>query len=175
MQRVTGPVGATLVSAGIAASTFGFLSVVILGAPRVYQSMAADLPVLRPLARLHPRHRTPTGAIALQAVWATVLVLSGTYGELLDWVVFGDWIFFGLAGLALFRYRRDAVGPAGGFRTPAYPLVPLLFVAASAFVVWGAISSNPRNAAYGTLLLAAGIPVWWWSRRGGRREDGELA
>src|ERR1043166_6175517 len=111
MARVLGPAGQRLISAGIAVSTFGFLNLVILVTPRVFQAMAADGVFFQPLARLHPRYRTPAGAIAFMGAWSIVLALSGTYAQLLDYVVFGDWIFFGLTVASLFIYRRRARTP----------------------------------------------------------------
>jgi basic amino acid/polyamine antiporter, APA family len=170
MARLVGPAGATLISAGIAVSTFGFLNLVILVSPRVYQAMAQDGAFIPALARLHPRYRTPAAAIVFQAVWAVVLTLSGSYGALLDWVVFGDWIFFGLAAATLFVYRRRerAGGEAvahGGYRALGYPVTPALFIAAAVFVVVSSVLSNPTNALYGTLLLLAGVPVFLFGRR----------
>ncbi len=116
MRAVWGSRGSALIAAGIAISTFGFLNLVILVSPRVYQAMAADGAFFPELARLHPRFRTPAAAIVFQGLWGIVLTLSGTYGQLLDYVVFGDWIFFGLVVSTLFVYRRrDArSGDAGG-------------------------------------------------------------
>jgi len=171
MARLVGPAGAQLISAGIAVSTFGFLNLVILVSPRVYQAMAADGAFIPALARLHPRYRTPAAAIVFQAAWAVVLTLSGSYGALLDWVVFGDWIFFGLAAATLFVYRRRERGgvEAGvhhGYRALGYPVTPALFIAAAGFVVVSSVLSNPTNALYGTLLLLAGVPVFlFWRRR----------
>jgi len=99
-----GSAGRTAISAGIAMSAFGFLNLVILVTPRVFQAMAADGLFSDAVARLHPRHRTPAAAIAIQAGWAVVLALSGTYAQLLDYVVFGDWIFFGAAAATVIRY-----------------------------------------------------------------------
>jgi APA family basic amino acid/polyamine antiporter len=165
MSARFGPVGRTLIAAGIAASTFGFLNLVILVTPRVYQAMARDGLFFASLARLHPRFRTPALAILLQGAWAVVLVLSGSYGALLDWVTFADWIFFGAtaATLVVFR-RRDADAP--GYRAPFYPVTVWLFVAAAAYVVLGSIVANVGNAVRGTLLLAAGVPAYLWWRRG---------
>ena len=104
----------------------------------------------------------------LQAGWACVLLLTGTYGQLLDYVVFGDWIFFGLVVVTLFVFRARARGATGddvAFRTPGYPVVPGLFVAVAAFVVFSSIRSNPGNAAVGGLLIAAGVPVFLLWRR----------
>src|SRR5690606_20298957 len=101
-----GALGRTLIAAGIALSTAALLNVVILVTPRVYQAMARDGIFSASLARLHPRWRTPVAAIVLQGAWSIVLVLSGTYGGLRDWVTFADWIFFGLTAATLLVYRR---------------------------------------------------------------------
>ncbi len=171
MRAVLGPVGSGLIAAGIAVSTFGFLNLVILVTPRVLQAMAADGLFLPRLAALHPVYRTPSGAILLQAIWAAVLTLTGTFGQLVDYVAFGDWIFFGLTVAGLFRYRaRDRAqgitDPAGSFRAPGYPWTPALFVAAAAYVVVSSVLASPRNALIGAGLLALGIPVYgYWRRR----------
>lgn len=165
--------GATLIGLGIAASTFGFLNLVILVSPRVYQTVAADGLFFPAFARLHPRWRTPAVAIVCQGAWAVLLLFTGKYGQLLDYVVFCDWIFFGLAVVALIVLRRrdraaGVTDPPGAFRVPGYPVTPLLFVAAALYVVVGSVSSNPRNALLGTGILALGVPVffYWRGRRG---------
>jgi APA family basic amino acid/polyamine antiporter len=177
MFAAHGKAGLTFVSAGIAVSTFGFLNLVILVTPRVYQAMAADGLFFGGLARLHPKYQTPAGAIVFQGIWATALVFTGTYGQLLDWVVFADWIFFGLTAATVFVYRRrpHPLSPSPesgegerktGFRTPGYPIVPGFFVAAAIYVVASSVWSNPRNALMGAGLLALGIPVFkLWLRR----------
>lgn len=164
MTAFAGERGRRLIAAGIAVSTFGFLNLVILVTPRVYQAMARDGLFFARFAALHPRSRTPVTAIAAQGAWAIVLLLSGSYGQLLDWVTFADWIFFGATAATLFVYRRRAGSP--GFAVPAYPWTPLLFIAASLYVVTGAVISNPPNALRGALLLVAGVPVYFfWARR----------
>ena len=164
-----GPVGRTLIAIGIAVSTFGFLDIVILVTPRVYQAMARDGLFFRRLSVLHPRFRTPVAAIALQAAWAIALLLTGTYGELLDYVTFADWIFFGATAATLIVYRRrDHDGGESGFRAPFYPWSVALFVLAAAYVIAGAVVSSPRNALHGVVLLAIGVGAyaWWRSRPG---------
>jgi APA family basic amino acid/polyamine antiporter len=163
MRTLFGATGAGLISAGIAISTFGFLNLVILVTPRVYQTMASDGLFFPAIARLHPRHRTPTTAITFQAAWAILLT---------DYVVFGDWVFFGLTVATLFVYRtRDRTAgtdptPPDRFRVPGYPLTPALFVLTAAYVVAGSIETNPGNAARGAALLALGVPVFYfWKRR----------
>jgi APA family basic amino acid/polyamine antiporter len=171
MRAVVGPIGAALMAVGVIVSTIGFVNTGILSAPRMLQAMSADGLFFRFASRLHPQYRTPTGGIAIQAVWAVALALSGTYGQLLDYVVFGDWIFFGLIVATIFAYRRrDAatgITPTV-FRMPGYPVLPALFVLIAAYVVVSAIWSNPRNAVLGALLIALGVPAFlFWRRQNG--------
>ena len=165
MRAVLGPVGSTIIAAGIAVSTFGFLNLVILVTPRVFQAMAADGGFFPALARLHPEYRTPTAALLLQAVWAIVLTLSGTFGQLVSYVAFGDWIFFGLTVAGLFVYRARNPGPFAAFRVPGYPWTPGLFVIAAAYVVLSSVLANPAHAGVGALLIALGVPVYMLQKR----------
>ena len=171
MQSVLGDAGSTLIGAGIVASTFGILNLYILAAPRVFQAMADDGLFFKRFARLHPRFKTPSGAIILQAAWGIALTLTGTYSQLLDYVVFGDWIFFALVVATLFFYRRRSEGSDGteeGFRMVGYPWLPALFIAAAVFVVFSSVGSNPLNALVGLLLIGAGVPVYWYWKRKSR-------
>ena len=181
-----GPAGHTLITCGIVASTVGFLGMVILMSARVYQAMAADGLFFRSMAALHPKTQTPVGALVAQGAVALVLLLSGTYGQLLDYVVFADWIFFGSTAAALFVLRRrDTLGRDASGRdthgavapvphTPGHPVTTLLFIAAAVYVVIGSVLSNPGNAARGAALLGLGVPVYWYwnARRGAGRTRG---
>ena len=165
MVAVLGPAGGKLIAAGIAVSTFGFLNLVILVTPRVLQAMAADGVFFARLAVLHPVHRTPAAAIVALAGCAALLTLSKTFGQLVDYVTFGDWIFFGLTVAGLFIYR--AREPNAAFRVPGYPWTPAVFVLAAAYVVVSVVVSNPKNGALGAALIATGVPVFfYWRRRG---------
>src|ERR1043166_3220413 len=114
MTAVLGPRGRTFISLGILASTFGFLDLVIMVSPRVYQAMAADGLFFESFARLHPRFRTPVTATTAQGIWACLLIASQSYGKLLDWVTFADWIFFGATAATLIVHRRrDRATPRG--------------------------------------------------------------
>lgn len=164
-----GETGRRLIGIGVMVSTAGFLNTVTLLSPRVYQAMARDGLFFESFARLHPRWRTPIVAILFQGAWSIALLYSGTYGQLLDYVVFADWIFFGLSGIALLALRRRGDG-SGGFRVPWYPVTVWLFVAAAGYVVLGSVRSDPENALGGVGLLALGLPVYWyWARRRARR------
>lgn len=167
MRAVMGPLGGKLISAGIVASTFGWLVLVIMVSPRVYQAMAADGLFFAGFARLHPRFRTPSAAILFQGAWTCLLLFTKKYGQLLDYVTFADWIFFGSCAAALWVFRRrQPEGP--GFLAPLFPWSVLVFVAAAGYVVAGSVLSNPGNALRGAGLLALGVPVFlYWSRRRG--------
>lgn len=174
MRAALGPAGARLIAAGIAISTLGFLSQSMLTAPRVYYAMAADGAFFSGVAKVHPRTRVPVVAIALQGLVAMVVAWSGTYEQILSYVVAVDWVFFGLAAGSLFalrRHDRDRGEAEVPYRTPGHPLSTLAFVTVSALVVANTAYRYPINSAIGLAILLAGVPVYWlWtrSRRAGR-------
>ena len=136
-----------------------------LTAPRVFFAMAQDGLAFRWLAAVHSRFQTPHTAILLQAVWSSVLVATGTYRALFTRVIYTEWLFFGLMALGLFRLRRRAnYAPAS--RVWGYPVAPLLFIAACAAIVINQIVADWRESAFGLLLVAAGLPVYYlWARK----------
>jgi APA family basic amino acid/polyamine antiporter len=139
MRRALGDRGARFIALGIAISTVGFLSQSMLTAPRVYFAMARDGVFFKKVGWLDPRSRVPTVAIILQGVWAAVIALSGTYDQILNYVVSIDVIFFGLTGASLLvfraRARRDAtLAESGIVRVPLHPLTTMLFVIASSAI-----------------------------------------
>ena len=135
----------------------------MLTAPRVYYAMAEDGVFFRAVGKVHPRSRVPVLAIAMQGAVAIIITLSGTYEQILSYVVSVDFIFFGLTGLALFVFRRKI--QAAGFRTPLHPWSTGLFVAACWLVVFGTFVKAPKDSAIGLIILAAGLPAWWFWRR----------
>lgn len=181
MEALLGETGGTLIGIGVMLSVFGILNLIIMAAPRVTQAMAEDELFFRPFADLHPDHRTPHWAILFQAAWAIILALSGTFGQLLNYVVFGDWILFALIVGTLFVYRRWDAEAGGGdadtFRMVGYPLLPVIFILASIFVVVSTIGSmQPRNALIGAGLMGLGVVAYFgfrWLRR--REEDASQA
>jgi len=165
-----GAAGDRFVTAAIAISTFGFLNLCVLAPTRVYYAMAADGAFFPQVARLHPRYRTPSLAIVLQSSWAIALTMTGTYGQLLDYVVFADWIFFGLTVAAVFVFRRRMPDAPRPFRTWGYPVTPALFVAAAVAIVISVIRVSPMQSAIGAALMAAGVPAfYYWRRTAGSR------
>jgi APA family basic amino acid/polyamine antiporter len=167
-RRMFGPSGGLFVSAAIAISTFGFLDLSILAPTRVYYAMAADRLFVPALATLHPRFGTPSLAIIVQSTWSCALALTGTYDQLANYVVFADWIFFGLTVLTVLSFRRKlplGQRPADSFRAFGYPVVQILFVLVSAAVVASVIGAAPAAAAKGAVLIALGVPVYYWYAR----------
>ncbi len=164
MRLALGERGATLIAIGIAFSTLGFLSQSMLTAPRVYHAMAADGLFFRAVARVNERTRVPTVAIALQGVFAVVIALSGTYEQILSYVVSIDFIFFGLTGMALFVFRRrDTAAPS--FRAPGHPVTTGIFVLSCWLVVIGTIAKSPLNSAIGMGILFAGLFAYlFWAK-----------
>ena len=170
MRAALGDRGATLIAAGIAISTIGFLSQNLLTGPRVYFAMARDGTFFTSVARVHPRTRVPMVAIVLQGVLASLLALSGSYERLLGFVVAIDWLFFGLTALALVVLRRrDAgAGSPSTFNVPGHPFTTLAFVAGAWLVVANTVYRVPVNALAGLGLLALGVPVYYfWQWRSG--------
>jgi basic amino acid/polyamine antiporter, APA family len=167
-RRMFGASGDVFLSSAIAISTFGFLDLAILAPTRVYYAMAADRLFVPALATLHPRYGTPSLAIIVQSTWSCILALSGTYEQLTDYVVFADWIFFGLTVATVLTFRRKVPLPqrdAGAFRAPGYPFVQVAFSTIAAGIVLSVVRASPASAAKGAALIALGIPVYYWYAR----------
>ncbi len=164
MQQVFGPLGARLIALGVAISTLGFCNITLVAGARVLQVMGEDGLFFRAVARLHPRYRTPNTALLLLSGWAIVLALSGSYGQLLDYATFGDWLACAVGVATLFWYRRRD-GATASFEVPGYPWLPLLFIGTVTWVVVMTMRDNPRNAGIGALIMLAGVPVYMVWRR----------
>ncbi len=166
MRLALGDRGATLIAIGIAISALGFLSQGMLTAPRVYFAMAEDGLFFRSVARVNPKSRVPVVAIVLQGVAAAAIALSGTFGQILSYVVSVDFIFFGLTGAALFIFRRRHPDQPVSFKVPLHPLTTGLFVAACAVTVIATVWNNLTNSLVGYAILLAGVPAClYWQRK----------
>jgi basic amino acid/polyamine antiporter, APA family len=165
MRLALGERGASLIAIGIAISALGFLSQGMLTAPRVYFAMAEDGVFFRSVAKVNERTRVPAVAIVLQGIAAAVIAVSGTFGQILSYVVSVDFIFFGLTGVALFVFRRRDPASAG-FRTPGHPATTGLYVAACFAVVAATVLNNPVNSLIGYAILGLGVPAClYWQRK----------
>ena len=163
-QVLAGPGAASAVSVLVVLSAVGALTGIVLAGPRLYLSMASDSAKLAWLHAVHPVHRTPHRAILLQGAWASVLVLTGSYATIFSRVIYMEWFFFALMTAGVFVLRRRATyRPA--YRMWAYPVTPLVFVAASAAVVVTQLVAQPVEALVGAAIVAGGWPVATWATR----------
>jgi APA family basic amino acid/polyamine antiporter len=163
-QALFGAGGAKLVAGLVVISTFGAANGIILVGPRVYYSMARDGLLFDWLGAVHPVSRTPHVALIAQAVIASALAATNTYGTLFSRVVYTEWIFFAAMAWGLIRLRqRRTYRPL--YRVPAYPLVPALFIVASLVIVGTQVAASPAGSAVGLGLVLLGLPVYFlWSR-----------
>lgn len=157
--------GGAIMSGVVMFSTFGAVSGIILAGPRVYFAMARDGLLFRWVGDIHPKHRTPHKAIIIQAIWSSVLVVTGTYRALFTRVVYTEWIFFGLMTIGLFLLRRRP-GIKRDYSIWGYPVVPALFVISSFIIVVNQIISDPAESLFGLSLVGLGLPVYYfWAKR----------
>jgi basic amino acid/polyamine antiporter, APA family len=166
VSAVLGPGAARLVAIAILVSMFSAANATILTATRVYYAMAKDGVFFKRMAAIHPGWRTPAFAIIASCAWAALLAVSGTFEELLTYVIFVGWAFYALGAASVFRYRRTAPDAPRPFRVPGYPWTPWLFVGIGAAVVVNTVWLHPARAAIGFGLVALGVPVYrFWKRR----------
>jgi APA family basic amino acid/polyamine antiporter len=168
VTQLFGDTWGRLVAIPILVSIFGAANGIALTAPRVFYAMARDGLFFRKLAEVHPRFGTPAVAILAGSAWTMVLAGSGTFEQLLTYVVFTGWAFYGLAAASIFVYRRRLPQAARPFRVPGYPVTPLLFIAASAGIVGSTLVSRPTQALLGIGIILLGMPAYWWWRRSNR-------
>jgi basic amino acid/polyamine antiporter, APA family len=179
MQRAWGDFGAGLIAVAIVISTVGFLSQAMLTYPRLYFAMADDGVLPGFFARLSRRSRSPVAAIMLQGTITIVVVLLGTFEQILSYVIVMDWLFYALTAACLFVFRRrdhrdiqKRGAQATGFRVPGHPWTTGLFTAAAALIVLNTIYKYPRNAGVAVCILFAGIPFYFVMRGRARRPAG---
>jgi len=161
---LVGSGGAGVISGLVMFSAFGALNGIVLVGPRVYYQMSQDGLWFKWAGHLHPVYQTPGRAILLQAAWSSVLVLTGTYRALFTRVIYTEWIFFALLALGVVLMRRRP-GYQPAWRMPLVPLAPILFILASAAVVFNQIRADLTSSAIGLLIVASGIPAYYlWAR-----------
>lgn len=164
---VLGPWAGKFLAAIILVSIFSAANGLMLTLPRLFYAMARDRVFFARLAEVHPRFGTPAAAILGTGAWAAVLVLSGTFEQLLTYVVFMSWLWFALAAAAIFVYRRREPQMHRPFRTPGYPVTPALFIVAALVIVGNTILSQPVQSLLGVAIAALGVPAYvaWRARR----------
>ena len=166
-ERLFGVVAGSLLGAFTIVSLLASMSAMMIAGPRVYFAMARDGVFATTAREIHPKFRAPSHAIVAQAIWSGVLVLSGTLSQLVSYTGFAVVLFAAVAVAAVFVLRRSVPEPRP-FRAWGYPWAPAIFVIASATMLANEIYRSPQTSAAGLAVIAAGVPVYWWMRRGSR-------
>jgi APA family basic amino acid/polyamine antiporter len=166
MTALLGPAAGKIIAAIILVSMFSAANGLTLTAPRLFYSMSRDGLFFAKLAKVHPRFNTPAIAIVTSSVWAMVLAAISNFDQLLTYVVFVGWIFYALGAVAIFVYRRREPDLPRPFRTPGYPVTPILFMIAAAAIVINTIVTQPRSVLFAIALMALGLPAYYlWRSR----------
>ena len=147
-------------------STFGCANGLILAGARVYYAMAKDGLFFRGVSRLHPKYKTPAISLLVQAVWTCILCLSGTYGQLLDYIIFAVLVFYILTITGLFVLRRTEPNAERPYRAIGYPVLPAIYIVMAIFIDIVLLRYKPQYTWPGLIIVLIGIPVYFlWSRR----------
>lgn len=163
---VLGPVGASLIVAGIMCSTFGSTNGMLLAGPRSLYAGGVDGTFAKAFGKVHPRYHSPYVAIITLGVWGAILTLSGTYDQITSYVVFGSWAFYALTALSVIILRRKMPNAERPYKAWGYPYATLLFVAIAGWFVYNTLVEDTRNAVIGIVLLLISLPFYfYWTRR----------
>ena len=166
MARILGAPGAAAVSIAAMISIFAALNGSILSGARVPYAMARDGLFFTAAGRVHPRYHSPSISILLLSAWSALLVLSGRYEQLFTYVIFANWILYGMSTAAVIVLRRKRPGMLRPYRTIGYPVLPVLFVLSATGLVLSTLVKSPRESLLGLALIVAGIPFYfYWKRR----------
>jgi APA family basic amino acid/polyamine antiporter len=165
MQQMFGTAGAAIMAVAILLSTFGCYNGLILAGARVYYAMAKDQLFFRKVANLHPKYKTPAVSLLVQAAWTCVLCLSGSYGQLLDYIVFAVLVFYILTISGLFLLRRKYPDAERPYRAIGYPILPAIYILFAVFIDVVLLRYKPQYTWPGLIIVLIGIPVYFlWSR-----------
>jgi APA family basic amino acid/polyamine antiporter len=165
LEAVLGTTGLYVMATAVMVSCFGCLNAIILSGARVYFAMARDGLFFRRAGVLHPIHRTPSVALVAQLLWATLLALSGTYGQLLDYVTFASLLFYMLTVCGLFALRRARPDAPRPVRAVGYPVLPAAYLLATAALCLNLLIRRPQYTWPGLVIVLLGAPVYYFWRR----------
>jgi APA family basic amino acid/polyamine antiporter len=165
VQAMFGGRGAGLMAAAIMISTFGCTNGMVMAGARVYYAMAKDKLFFSRVGSVNPKYHTPAVSLMVQGVWATLLTLTGSYNELLDYVIFAVLLFYILTIAGLIRLRRTHPDWPRPYRAWGYPVLPLLYIAFASFVEFALLTHKPLECFAGLGIVALGFPVYYFWRR----------
>ena len=160
VSTVVNPAAVKLITVMILLSIFSATNGTILSSSRVYYAMARDGLFFKKLAEVHPRFQTPAFAVTIGGLWSALLAISGTFEQLLTYVIFIGWIFYALAAASIFVYRKRMPGVQRPYRVPGYPFTPLLFIIAAFALALNTVITQPARAGVGTAIVLLGAPVY---------------
>ena len=166
MTQMFSSTGGRLMAVAILLSTFGCCNGMLLAGARVYYAMAKDGLFFRKVASLHPKYKTPAASLLLQMVWTCVLCVSGSYGQLLDYIVFAVLVFYILTIVGVFVLRRTHPSAERPYRAFGYPVLPAVYIVMALFIDVVLLRYKPQYTWPGLIIVLLGIPVYYlWSRR----------
>lgn len=166
MRKFIGNGGAFFISVLIMISTFGTTNGTILASSRIYFAMSRDNLFFKSAGNVHPKFKTPYTSLLMQGMWASVLVLSGTFDQLTDMLIFASFIFYGAGAFGVFILRKKMKDAHRPYKAIGYPFIPLIFVIFCITLVIVTIIQNPRDAGIGLVLVLSGIPFYlFWNKK----------
>jgi APA family basic amino acid/polyamine antiporter len=166
MNIVVGPLGASLIAFLILFSILGAANQNVLTSPRVYFAMARDGLFFKKIAEVHPKFLTPHVSIIAISIWSILLSLTGTFEQLFTYVIFGEWIFFGLTVAAVIVLRKKRADLPRPYKTWGYPVTPIIFCLAALYIAISSLIGQFKNAMAGFLIIVIGVPAFlYWRTR----------
>ena len=160
------PFGKQLMALIISASVFGTIGILTMSAPRIYMAMANDGIFFRQISKVHPRYRTPIMAMAIQAIWAILLIVFlKSFRELMAFVTFMDILLMTLAGITVFIFRKKRKDADRPVKVIFYPFVPIIYVLFSGAFVISTLLAMPATSWYGLIILVVGIPLFFYFKK----------
>ncbi len=165
-SAIMGPIAVQVIAAAIMVSTFGCINGMVLAGARVYYAMALDGLFFKAVARVHPTRHTPVVSLVVQCVWACLLTLSGTYSNLLDYVIFAALLFYMATIVGVFVLRRTRPDMERPYRAFGYPVLPALYILVAGLIEVLLLVYKPNYTWPGLIIVLLGVPVYFWWRRG---------
>lgn len=163
---IMGPLGGRLINIAILISSFGCVNGILLAGARAYYAMAKDGVFFKPVANIHPVYKTPGFSLIIQGIWASILALSGTYENLLTYVVFAGWIFYGTGVLSLFTLRKKYPHLERPYKVWGYPVVPIVYLGVALLFVINTLCTKPKESGIGLIIVLLGLPAYfYWMKK----------
>ena len=159
--------GAAVVTIIILISLIGANNGFVLSSARINYAMARDKLFFNQAAQIHSRFKSPANALIIQCVWACLLTFTGTFNQLITYIIFTSWIFYGMSAGAVIILRKKKPDMDRPYKTPAYPWIPIIFIFFAIFLTINTIMEAPRDAAIGAGIILAGLPLYYYWKKNG--------